>query len=273
MTSKVKPSNTSLRLYEIIFESDTRAGKIYSVLLLICIVASVVVVSLESVSTLPAIFNRWLFALEWFFTAIFTVDYIVRICVAPDKRRYIFSFFGIIDLLSIVPTYLGLFYAGAQSLMVIRSIRLLRIFRVFKLSRYVGEGQRLSLALKSSRHKITVFLVTILTCAIIAGTLMYLIEGPEHGFTNIPKSIYWAISTMTTVSYGDITPETGLGQTLASFIMILGYGIIAVPTGIVSAEMVSQKNKEITTQVCPHCLKEGHDHDAVFCKYCGGNLN
>jgi voltage-gated potassium channel len=273
MTSKVKPANTNLRLYEIIFESDTRAGKTYSILLLICILASVVVVSLESVSTLPVTFEHWLFALEWFFTIIFTVDYILRIYVAPKKRRYIFSFFGIIDLLSIVPTYLGLFYLGAQSLMVIRSIRLLRIFRIFKLSRYVGEGQKLSMALKSSRHKIIVFLVTILTCAIIAGTLMYLIEGPEHGFTNIPTSIYWAISTMTTVSYGDITPETGLGQTLASIIMILGYGIIAVPTGIVSAEMVSLKNKEITTQVCPHCMKEGHDHDAVFCKYCGGNLN
>ena len=274
MTSKVRLSDTRLRLYEIIFESDTRAGKLYSVVLLICILASVIVVSLESVSTLPALFDKWLIILEWSFTVIFTIDYIARIFVAPNKRKYIFSFFGIIDLLSILPTYLGLFYVGAQSLMVIRSLRLLRIFRIFKLSRYVGEGQRLSLALKSSRHKITVFLVTILTCAIIAGTLMYLIEGPEHGFTNIPKSIYWAISTMTTVSYGDITPETGLGQTLASFIMILGYGIIAVPTGIVSAEMVSQKNKEkITTQVCPHCMKEGHDHDAVFCKYCGGKLN
>jgi voltage-gated potassium channel len=157
--------------------------------------------------------------------------------------------------------------------MVIRSIRLLRIFRIFKLSRYVGEGQNLARALKSSQHKITVFLVTILTSVIITGTLMYMVEGPEHGFSSIPKSIYWAIVTMTTVGYGDIAPQTALGQTLASFIMILGYGIIAVPTGIVSAEMVFQKQKQITTQVCPHCLKEGHDPDAVYCKYCGGTLN
>ena len=261
-------------LYEIVFESDTYAGKLYNVISLICIIASVVVVSLESISTLPPAFDAWLIGLEWFFTIIFTFDYLIRIWIVPKKSKYVLSFFGIIDLLSILPTYLGLLFVGAQSLLVIRSLRLLRIFRIFKLSRYVGEGQKLSTALKSSRHKIIVFLITILTCAIIAGTLMYLIEGPEHGFTSIPKSIYWAISTMTTVSYGDITPETAVGQTLASIIMILGYGIIAVPTGIVSAEMVSQKHKEkITTQVCPHCLKEGHDHDAIHCKFCGGTLN
>lgn len=270
--SKAKLTGSRLKWYEIVFESDTRNGRIYNVGLLVCIVGSVIVVALESVPELP-MYNLF-FGLEWFFTILFTFDYIIRIWIVPNKAKYIFSFFGIIDLLSILPTYLGLFLVGAQSLMVIRSIRLIRIFRIFKLSKYVGEGQILALALKSSRHKIIVFLVTVLTSVIITGTLMYLIEGPQHGFDSIPKSIYWAIVTMTTVGYGDIAPQTALGQTLASFIMILGYGIIAVPTGIVSAEMVSQKNKEkITTQVCPNCLKEGHDVDAVHCKYCGSHLN
>ena len=274
MTSRGKPSSLKSRLYEIVFESDTPAGKTYDIGLLICIVVSVIVVAMESISTLPIQFDRWLYILEWFFTIIFTLDYIARLWIVSRKRQYIFSFFGIIDLLSILPTYLGLFLVGAQSFMVIRSIRLLRIFRIFKLSRYVGEGQNLAQALRSSRPKIIVFLVTISTSVIITGTVMYMVEGPEHGFTSIPKSIYWAIVTMTTVGYGDLAPQTTLGQTLASFIMILGYGIIAVPTGIVSAEMVALKHKEkITSQVCPHCLKEGHDHDAVFCKYCGGTLN
>jgi voltage-gated potassium channel len=274
MASKAQLSGSKLRLYEIVFESDTPEGKTYDIILLFCIVSSVVVVALESVPSLPEYFGKWLIGLEWFFTIIFTIDYISRIWIVPSKKKYVTSFFGIIDLLSILPTYLGLFFVGAQSLMVIRSIRLLRIFRIFKLTRYVGEGQNLARALKSSRHKIIVFLVTILTSVIIAGTMMYLIEGPSHGFTSIPKSIYWAIVTMTTVGYGDIAPQTAVGQALASLIMILGYGIIAVPTGIVSAEMVFQRHKEIiTTQVCPHCLKEGHDVDAIHCKYCGGKLN
>src|SRR5918993_734349 len=274
MTYKSKQASLKSRLYEIVFESDTPEGKTYDIALLICIIASVIVVALESISTLSIQFDRGLYIVEWFFTIIFTIDYVARLWIVKRKRKYIFSFFGIIDLLSIVPTYLGLFLVGAQSLMVIRSIRLLRIFRIFKLSRYVGEGQNLAQALRSSRHKITVFLVTIMTAVIITGTIMYMVEGPEHGFTSIPKSIYWAIVTMTTVGYGDLAPQTPLGQTLASFIMILGYGIIAVPTGIVSAEMVAQKHKKkLTTQVCPHCLKEGHDYDAVCCKYCGGTLN
>lgn len=274
MASKEKLSGRKLHFYELIFESDTPSGRMYDIILLVCILSSVIVVTLESVTIIQVYFDRWLFALEWFFTVIFTIDYVARVWVVPNKRRYIFSFFGIIDLLSILPTYLGLFFMGAQSLMVIRSIRLLRIFRIFKLSRYVGEGQNLARALRSSQHKITVFLVTILTSVIIAGTLMFMIEGPTHGFTSIPRSIYWAIVTMTTVGYGDIAPQTPLGQMVASIIMILGYGIIAVPTGIVSAEMVYQKHKEkLTTQVCPHCLKEGHDPDATYCKYCGETLN
>jgi voltage-gated potassium channel len=261
------------RWYTIIFEADTREGRLFDITLLLCILASVVIVFVESVSWIRDEYGHIIRVAEWFFTGIFTLEYIGRFWTVNQKKKYIFSFFGMIDLISILPSYLALIFPGAHPLMVIRSLRLLRIFRIFKLSRYVGEGQNLARALRSSQHKITVFLVFVLTSVIITGTIMYLVEGPEHGFTSIPKSIYWAVVTMTTVGYGDIAPATALGQTIASFIMILGYGIIAVPTGIVSSEMVQQKRKEITTQVCPHCLKEGHDIDAVFCKYCAGRLN
>lgn len=262
------------RLYVIIFEADTRAGKIFDIALLVCILASVMIVILESVSYIKETYGVWLRGLEWFFTIVFTLEFAGRLWTVSSKRKYLFSFFGIIDLLSVLPSYLAIIFTGAQAFLVIRSIRLLRIFRIFKLSRYVGEGQNLMRALKSSQHKIIVFLLTVLTSVIITGTLMYLIEGPTHGFTSIPISIYWSIVTMTTVGYGDIAPQTPVGQALASIIMVLGYGIIAVPTGIVSAEMVSQKRLEkISTQVCPHCLKEGHDIDAAFCKFCGGKMN
>lgn len=261
------------RWYEIIFEADTREGRLFNVVLLITILASVATILIESIAAIREEYGLTLRIIEWLFTIIFTIEYIARLWTIKNKRRYIFSFFGVIDLLSILPSYVGLFVTGTQSLMVIRSLRLLRIFRIFKLSRYVGEGQNLARALKSSQHKITVFLVFILTSVVIAGTIMYLIEGPAHGFTSIPVSIYWAVVTMTTVGYGDIAPQTPLGQTIASVIMIMGYGIIAVPTGIVSAEMISLKKSEITTQVCPHCFKEGHDVDAVFCKYCSSALN
>lgn len=273
MKPKDKLSGARLRLYEIVFEADTEAGKTFDIILLSCIVTSVITIVLESVQVIRDRFGSELRILEWLFTAIFTLEYLARLWTVPNKRKYIFSFFGIIDLLSVLPTYLGFFFAGAQSLMVIRSLRLLRIFRIFKLSRYIGEGQHLARAMKASQHKIIVFLLTVLTSVIIFGTLMFMIEGADNGFTSIPQSIYWAIVTMTTVGYGDIAPQTALGQTLASFIMILGYGIIAVPTGIVSAEMVQIKNREkVSTQVCPHCLREGHDSDATFCKYCGGGL-
>jgi voltage-gated potassium channel len=272
----VKSKTEALRhkLYEIIFEADTRAGRMFNVVLFIGILVSVALIILESVESIRESYGTLLRGLEWAITVLFTVEYIARIWSVNSKRKYIFSFFGIIDLLSILPSYLALFFIGAQSLMVVRSLRLLRIFRIFKLSRYVGEGQNLVRALKASKHKIIVFLLTVLTSVVITGTIMFMIEGPENGFTNIPTSIYWAIVTMTTVGYGDIAPHTPLGQALASFIMILGYGIIAVPTGIVSAEMIQLKRDEkITTQVCPHCLKEGHDTDAKYCKYCGGILN
>lgn len=262
------------KLYEVIFEADTVEGKTFDIILMLCIFSSIMVVILESVTEIKAKYGTIIRIAEWIFTIAFTIEYIARVYSVSNKRKYIFSFFGIIDLLSILPTYLGLFVAGMQSLMVIRSLRLLRIFRVLKLARFVGEGKNLVAALRASRHKITIFLFTVLTTIIISGTAMYLIEGPEHGFTSIPRSIYWAIVTMTTVGYGDIAPQTNIGQALASIIMIMGYGIIAVPTGIVSSEMIHIKNREkLSTQTCPHCLAEGHDSDAKFCKYCGGQLN
>lgn len=274
MNSGTESKNWKAKLYEVIFEADTPAGKLFDILLMIFIISSVMVVILESVSEIKIKYGQIIKALEWFFTIAFTLEYIARIYLVSNKPRYIFSFFGIIDLLSIMPTYLGFFFTGFHSLMVIRSLRLLRIFRVLKLARFVGESRNLAIALNASKHKIIIFLFTVLTAIIISGTAMYLIEGPEHGFTSIPRSIYWAIVTMTTVGYGDIAPQTEIGQAMASLIMILGYGIIAVPTGIVSSEMVQLKKKEkLSTQVCPHCLQEGHDSDAVFCKYCGSNLN
>lgn len=274
MRSKGELSGWRLKWYEIIFESDTPAGKLFDIVLLLCILLSVLVVMLESVRTIHEQWGAFLITAEWLFTIIFSLEYITRLIIVLEKRRYVLSFFGIIDLFSILPTYLALFLPGAQSLLVIRSFRLIRIFRIFKLVRFVGEGQNLMQALRASRYKIIVFLVTICTSVIVAGALMFIIEGPEHEFTSIPRSIYWAIVTMTTVGYGDIAPQTPLGQTIASVIMILGYGIIAVPTGIVSAEMMQLKqSQKITSQVCPHCLKEGHDPDAVFCKYCSGKLN
>lgn len=273
-SDKEKLTGTKLKVYEIIFESDTPTGKAFDIGLLISIVLSVIVVMLESVQHIKAQWGEYFLIAEWVFTVLFTIEYLGRLWVVLNKRKFIFSFFGIVDLLSIIPSYLMLFLPGAQSLLVIRSLRLLRIFRIFKLTRFVGESQNLTLALRASQHKIIVFITTVLTSVVIFGTILYLIEGRENGFTSIPKSIYWAIVTMTTVGYGDIAPQTAFGQTIASIIMIMGYGIIAVPTGIVSAEMVQLKRLEKNSnQRCPHCLKEGHDSDALWCKYCGGKLN
>ena len=267
-TSKLKK-----KVYDIIFEAETPTGKAFDIGLIICILLSIGVIMLESVDSVKLRIGTLLIVLEWIFTIIFTIEYVLRVWIVKNKRHYIYSFYGIIDLLSIIPTYLSLVMTGAQVLLVRRSVRLIRVFRVFKLARFVGEGQVLMSALRASRHKITVFLLTVITSVILAGSLMYLIEGKENGFDNIPISIYWAIVTLTTVGYGDIAPLTPLGQTVASIIMILGYGIIAIPTGIVTAEMAYQKTKVVTTEVCPHCLQEGHDKDAVHCKYCGGKLN
>ena len=258
-------------LYDIIFEADTKSGKIFDIFLLIFIVISLLAVMLESVTSIQSKFGDSLTYIEWIITLIFTIEYILRIWIVKKSWNYIFSFFGIIDLLSILPTFLGLIIVGSHGLMVFRVLRLLRIFRIFKVTRYINAGSIIIEALKESRAKISVFLFGVVTIVIILGTIMYMIEGEQNGFVSIPKSIYWAIVTMTTVGYGDITPLTTLGQFLASFMMILGYAIIAVPTGIVTVEFARKRN--LTTQVCPHCIKEGHDLDAVFCKYCGEQLN
>lgn len=267
-------SNWRVRLHEIIFEADTAAGKAFDVILLILILSSVTAVMLESVVSIEAEHGTLLRILEWTFTILFTIEYLARIICIGKPFKYIFSFLGIVDLLAVIPSYLSLFVSGTRFLIVIRTIRLLRVFRIFKLARYISEGNVLLHALRASRYKITVFLGTVLSLVIIAGTAMYLVEGAENGFTSIPKSIYWAIVTLTTVGYGDIAPNTVFGQMLASLIMIMGYGIIAVPTGIVTVEMANLKKEEkmITTQACPVCSRDGHDTDALYCKYCGGQL-
>ncbi|MDY0362427.1 MAG: ion transporter [Desulforegulaceae bacterium] len=261
------------RLHEIIFEADTKPGKIFDILLIISIILSVLVVMADSVASLNNSFGHYFYAAEWFFTILFTTEYFLRIISVKKPVKYCLSFFGIIDLLAVLPTYISVFIPASRYLLIIRILRVLRIFRVLKLAKYLGEAKILKEALAASSRKIIVFISTVITLVFIFGSLMYLVEGPESGFTSIPKSIYWAIVTMTTVGYGDISPGTPLGQTLASFIMILGYGIIAVPTGIVTAELTWKKTREITTQVCPECMAEGHDKDALYCKYCSAKLN
>lgn len=259
-------------LHEVIFEADTFWGKVFDVALLIIILLSVLVVCLESVENIETRYGEALRITEWVFTILFTIEFIARIISVAKPANYIFSFFGLIDLLSILPTYLGIFIPGAHTLLVIRIFRLLRVFRIFKLVRYVGEARQLSQALRASSAKIIVFLITVVSLSVIVGALMYLIEGKENGFTSIPRGIYWAVVTLTTVGYGDIAPETVTGQSLATLIMIMGYGIIAVPTGIVSSELFKNRKTDITTQVCQYCSREGHDIDATYCKYCGHKL-
>ena len=259
--------------YRIIFEADTPAGRRFDVLLLWAILISVALVMLDSVPAIHGAFGRWLYRTEWGFTVLFTAEYLARLACAPRPWRYARSFFGVVDVLAIAPTYLSLFLAGSHTLLVVRALRMLRVFRVLKLSRYLREATVLRQALRASGPKIGVFLYTVLTLVVIFGALMYLIEGPERGFTSIPTSVYWAIVTLTTVGYGDIAPASVPGRLLASLVMIMGYGIIAVPTGIVTVEMSRVKPPEtITTRVCGQCLREGHDRDARHCKFCGAEL-
>jgi voltage-gated potassium channel len=260
------------RLHEIIFESDTKAGKAFDVALLWAIMISVATVSMESVREINARYGVWLRMIEWFFTGLFTIEYILRLFSVNKPLRYATSFYGIIDLLAIIPSYLGLFITGSQHFIIIRIIRLLRIFRILKLTQYVTEGYILRKALIASKNKILVFIFTVLTLVFVIGAMMYVIEGGENGFTSIPTSMYWSIVTLTTVGYGDISPQTPLGKFLASIVMILGYGIIAVPTGIVSVEIAQATRAGMNTQSCPGCGREGHDQDAAYCKYCGTGL-
>jgi voltage-gated potassium channel len=259
-------------LHEIIFEADTPAGKAFDVSLMVLIILSVIAVMLESTATVAARYGNLLRAFEWVVTIAFTIEYLLRLYCVGRPGRYARSFFGIVDLLAILPSYLSLIIPGAQSLLVIRALRLLRVFRVLKLAYFVGEARELTAALRASARKIIVFLGAVLAVVIIVGSMMYLIEGEANGFTSIPTSIYWAVVTMTTVGYGDIAPQTPLGKILASVIMIMGYGIIAVPTGIVSVELAGVVRKRITTRACPDCGAGDHDGDAAHCKFCGAKL-
>jgi voltage-gated potassium channel len=274
-SSRSEPSGWRVSLYRVIFEADTPAGKFFDVALIAVILLSVIAVMLDSVASVREPYGNFLYGLEWFFTILFTVEYILRLLCVGNPLRYATSFFGVVDLLAVLPTYLSILLPGSQYLLVIRILRILRIFRVLKLVRYIQEARVLGEALLASRRKISVFLFTVLTLVVIFGSVIYLIEGEENGFTSIPQSIYWAIVTLTTVGYGDISPKTAPGQLLASLIMILGYSIIAVPTGIVTVELSSAATRERrkVARVCPQCLAEGHDDDALHCKYCGVELS
>jgi voltage-gated potassium channel len=261
------------RMYIVIFEADTPAGRRFDLWLIAAVLASVAVVLLDSVVSISAKYGRLFDVLEFGFTALFTVEYIARLACVRRPARYARSFFGVIDLLSVLPTYLTLFFPGLHSLIDLRVLRLLRVFRVLKLGAYVAEYRALGLALAASRRKIVVFLVFVMMVVLVTGTLMYLVEGPENGFTSIPISIYWAITTMTTVGFGDLAPKTDLGRFIASLQMLLGWGILAVPTGIVSAEFTAHRvRREPTTRTCHECLSEGHEAGAKFCKDCGARL-
>ncbi len=256
------------KLHTIIFESETLGGKIFDVSLIVLILVSVISVIIESIPSVKEHYGTYFMYLEILLTILFTLEYILRIYSVREPKKYIFSFFGVVDFLSILPTFLIVVLPGAQSLMIIRSLRLLRVFRVFKLGTYFNEGEVILTALKNSRYKIFVFFFSIIIIVTISGALMYMVESPESGFTDIPTGIYWAIVTMTTVGYGDIAPLSPLGKALASLLMISGYAIIAVPTGIVTAEF-AKPFKKLNNIACPGCGREGHEADAKFCKFCG----
>lgn len=261
------------RLYIIIFFTNTPAGQRFDRYLLLTILASLVVVMLDSVDTAHQDYGDLFMALEWGFTSVFAIEYALRIYISPKPREYIFSFYGLIDLLAVLPAFLALLFADAQYLLIIRVIRMLRIFRVLKLTPYLSQANFLLVALRGSKQKIVVFLLSVSTLVIVYGTLMYVIEGPQNGFTSIPKSIYWAVVTLTTVGFGDIVPNTPLGQALATLVMITGYSIIAVPTGIFTAELANaMRHDGHLEHPCPNCAKAEHDNAAAYCNRCGHAL-
>ena len=282
MKENSKNSELRHRLHEIIYEADTKAGKVFDILLFFLIIASVILVMLESVKEIDIKHHRLLLALEWVVTIFFTLEYIARVISVKKPFKYIFSFYGIIDFVSTIPLYLSYIFAGSQVLLAVRAFRLLRIFRILKLVKFIGEASQLKEALKASRAKIAVFIYVVLILSVIMGTIMYLIESDEAGFTSIPRSIYWTIVTLTTVGYGDIGPQTNLGQFIATIIMVLGYGIIAVPTGIVTVEFSKHGKKNradnaqslvhTNTQSCETCTAEGHRDNAKHCYNCGDEL-
>lgn len=272
LAAAAPPEHWRFRLHEVIFEADTPLGKGFDVLLIISILASVTAVMLDSVESLHNQYGAILTFFEWTFTILFTVEYILRLLCVGKPIKYATSFFGMVDLLAVVPTYISFFIPGTEYLLVIRILRVLRVFRVLKLAQYLDEANLLVSAMRDSSRKISVFLFAMITMVIIFGSLMYIIEGRVNGFSSIPRSVYWAIVTMTTVGYGDISPQTPMGQTLAAAIMIMGYAIIAVPTGIVTAEMTKKLQRPITTVCCTECSHEGHDADASHCNMCGAKL-
>ncbi len=261
------------KLHDIIFEADTFKGKFFDVVLLIFIILSVGVVMIDSVPEIHNNYPKALLFAEWFFTIVFSIEYLLRVWTTIKPKKYIFSFYGIIDLLSVLPTYIGLFLAGSHFLMIIRILRLLRVFRVLKLMQFLGASRLLLASFKNSRHKIAVFFFFIVLIVTIMGSIMYIVEDASSGFSSIPKSIYWAIVTITTVGYGDIAPQTTMGQAIASVIMLLGYAIIAVPSGIITSEIInSSKQNRSNTQVCSNCNFSEHDDDSKYCKVCGEEL-
>ena len=267
------PAGWRLRLYIIIFEAETRAGHIFDLLLLFFILLSVMVVMLDSVESFNQRWGDTFLALEWFFTAVFTIEYVLRLICVRHPRRYATSLLGVIDLLAIAPTYLALFFPALHSLIDVRVLRMLRIFRIFKMGAYVREFGELGNAIVATRRKIAVFLSFVLIVVVVMGTLMYVVEGPENGFTSVPVSVYWAITTLTTVGFGDIAPTTDFGRLIASMMMLMGWGTLAVPTGIVSAEFSARRmHSEVTTRTCHECLTEGHSTRAHFCDNCGAPL-
>jgi voltage-gated potassium channel len=287
MSSNGAHPNWKEKLHEVIYEADTLAGKIFDIVLLIFIIASIALVMLESISTIDNKYHDILYYGEWVITILFSIEYIARVITVRKPWKYVFSFYGIIDLLSTIPMYVSFVLVGSQALLSLRALRLLRIFRILKIARYLGASNQLKDSLIASRVKILVFLFGVIVSSIIFGTIMYLVEGEENGFTNIPKSVYWCIVTLTTVGFGDIAPQTALGQFITSIIMILGYGIIAVPTGIVSAEYVKSSNKEeklkeaiiesksldLNSQVCRNCNVSDHKDKADYCHACGQKLH
>lgn len=268
------PANWRERLFTIIFEAETRAGKNFDIFLLILIFTSIILVMIESVPTMMKEYSRHLYIAEWVITILFTIEFILRLVVVKKPWKYMTSFYGVVDLLSILPTYISIFFPQSQFLIVIRSLRLMRVFRIFKLTRFVRESMTIVLALKASARRILVFLSFIVLLSIILGALIYVVESPENEkFNSIPQSVYWSIVTITTVGYGDISPVTPVGKLIASLIMLLGYAIIAVPTGIVTVELSkSARTEAAEAQACPSCGHSGHDPDAKFCKFCGHSL-
>lgn len=265
-----------LRLYTVIFEADTPAGRRFDQWLIALILTSIAVVVIDSMQNIPRTYRSGIVVLEWFFTVLFTLEYAARLLCVRHPWRYALSFYGIVDLLALLPTYLALLVPEVQALIDVRVLRLLRVFRIFKLTAYVSEYQSLALALRASRRKVLVFLSVVLMIVLVMGTLMYVVEGPANGFTDIPTSVYWAITTMTTVGFGDITPKTDLGRLIASAMMLLGWGTLAVPTGIVTAEMTAKRLRAtppiLTTRTCHECLTEGQAAEANFCFHCGARL-